>query len=257
MAELSINAQFRESLECLICRDFYTPPILLCPYGHSICSVCATKAKKCPQCRSALNKHSRNKVLEGILEQVSIPCKFKGCTAVTTLFSRQEHYKSCIFNSLFNCIECCNTEEDLVSHLIAVHEYKEILMGTAGGLRSFSGPLESWARDTTWPKGVWRLGPEPLIVKAKSLSGVFHVFLYKLTKEQIRVTLTVESPDFSIEFTGLVPHIWEYLEKSSEPHFHCEVNLLLSNFVKVHEEDEDILRLWMNVKRKPDINPYT
>lgn len=250
MEELCINSQFRESLECLICRDYYTPPILLCPNGHSICSICGSKAKKCPQCRGVLNKNSRNKVLESILEHVSVPCKFSGCTEVNTLSTRQEHYKACSFNSSFNCVECYSSEPDLVGHLIGVHEYKEILMDAAGGLRSFSGPLESWARDTAWPKGIWRLGSEPLVVHAKSSSGVFHVHLYKLTREPVRVSLTVEKPDCSFVFRGAIPHISDFQEKSNDPHFNCEVVMLLSNFVKVHEEDEDILRLWMTVKRK-------
>ena len=42
----------------------------------------------------------------------------------------------------------------------------------------------------------------------------------------------------------------EFKEKKSEPHFNCDVNLLLRNFIQVHEDDEEILRLWIDAKRK-------
>lgn len=67
----------------------------------------------------------------------------------------------------------------------------------------------------------------------------------------MRVSLKVESQDFSISFKGEIPNIMEYKERSTDPHFNCEVNLLLSNFVKMHEDDEEILRLSMKVKRLP------
>jgi hypothetical protein len=42
-----------------------------------------------------------------------------------------------------------------------------------------------------------------------------------------------------------VPHVSEYGEKVCDPHFNCDVGMLLGDFTKVHEEDEEILRLWV------------
>lgn len=154
MDRISLNLNFHDTLECPICCDYYTPPIRLCPNGHSICATCSNNSRCCPLCRAQLSHSSRNLVLESILEQISVPCKFEGCKESTTLAMRSQHFKVCPFNNFTKCIECKNNEEDLVAHLIRSHDYKEISMEEAGGLRSFSGPFDSWIRDTDWPKGV-------------------------------------------------------------------------------------------------------
>lgn len=127
---------------------------------------------------------------------------------------RNDHYKECPFNLYVECPECCNSEENIIEHLIGNHGYKEIIMDAGGGVRSFSGPYESWIRDTDWPKGIWRFGTEPIVVHAKSLKGVFHVHLYKLTKQAIRITLSVQNNESNITYKGFVPHIQEFQEHS-------------------------------------------
>ncbi|CAG9329777.1 unnamed protein product [Blepharisma stoltei] len=253
MESISLNLNFHDTLECPICCDYYTPPIYLCPNGHSICGTCSSNSRCCPLCRAQLSRVSRNLVLENILEQISVPCKFEGCKENTTLANRNQHFKVCPFNNFTKCIECNNNEEDLVAHLIRNHEYKEISMEESGGLRSFSGPFDSWVRDTDWPKGVWRFGNDPLVVHAKSYGGIFHIFLYRIARKPMKVSLKVENGDYSISFKGEIPNIMEYKEKMTDPHFNCEVNLLLSNFVKMHDDDEEILRLSMKVKRLPSV----
>jgi len=249
MDKVILTTNFTETLECPICYDYFTSPVILCPNGHSICNICGTTSKTCPVCRAQLSKTSRNIVLEKMLEQISVPCKFQGCQEVITLASRSAHYKVCPYNNFTLCIECGSSEEDLVRHLISQHDYKEIAMEEEGGLRSFSGPLESWGRDTEWPKGVWRFGKEPIIVHAKSTSGVFHVYLFRINKKPLYISLEVENEEFAVVFKGQVPFISDENKKNA-PHLNCDVSVLLNNFVKVHDEDEEILRLWVNVKRK-------
>jgi hypothetical protein len=124
-------------------------------------------------------------------------------------------------------------------------------METTGGKRSFSGPYESWIRDTDWPKGLWRFGEEAIIVHACTLNGVFHVFLYRVSKYPVKISLKVKKKkEFEVFYVGNVPHLMEFKDKKSEPHFNCDVNILLKNFIQVHDDDEEILRLWINVKRK-------
>lgn len=250
MSGLVFKSDFRQTLECPICYDYYTSPIFLCPNGHSICSICSSHSCACPLCRAIINPASCNLALEKLLDQITIACKFKGCNEVISLGRRQTHYQKCPYNNYITCHECQLSVENLVSHLISMHEYKEINMDQKGGRRSFSGPYDSWIRDTEWPKGVWRFGTEPIIVYAKSAAGIFHVFLYKVTEEPISVSLKVTCQDFCISFKGTIPHIKEFKEKQTDPHFNCEVNLLLNHFINVHEDDGDIYRLWVNVKRK-------
>ena len=67
--------------------------------------------------------------------------------------------------------------EYMIDYLVAEHGYKEIQMSNSGGIRSFSGPYESWREDTVWPRGIWRLENDPLVVYAKSKKGIFHIYL--------------------------------------------------------------------------------
>lgn len=242
---------FQSSLECPICFDYYTPPIRFCSNGHSICSFCAQSCKNCYFCRNPLNPSSRNLALEKILENVSIHCKFEGCNETFPMSKLAEHNDMCKFNNYFKCIECQNSEIDIVTHLIKNHEYKEIIMEAAGGKRSFSGPYESWIRDTEWPKGLWRFGDEAIIVHACTLNGIFHVYLYRVSKYPVKISLKVKKKsEFELFYLGNVPHLMEFKAKKSEPHLNCDVNILLKNFIQVHDDDEEILRLWINVKRK-------
>jgi hypothetical protein len=103
--------------------------------------------------------------------------------------------------------------------LLQKHEYKEIHMEDTGGVRSFSGPYDSWTRDTDWPKGVWRFGGEAIIVHARSFQNIFHIYLFRVTKTPMMVTLSIESGEYSLSFTGKVPHAADFAEKATEPHF--------------------------------------
>ena len=246
---ISLNSHFKETLECPICYEFFTPPVFICSNGHSICSLCKDQAKNCPICRGSYASGSRNTVIECMLEQLSIVCKYEGCGQSLSLGQRQEHYRVCPFNNLLKCFVCGSYEEDLVLHLIAKHDYKEITMEATGGNRSFSGPYESWIRDTEWPKGIWKFGSEATIVHAKSKQGVFHVYLYRISKAPMRISMAIESGDDSLIFKGRVPHVSELQEKANPSHFNCDVNVVLAHYVKVHEDDEEILRLWVAVQR--------
>lgn len=252
--ELKLGNNFSSSLECPICYEYYTLPIRICINGHSFCCICAQSSKVCPICRSALNSNSHNIALESILENISIPCKFDGCNETIVLSKLSEHFDVCKFNNYFKCIECQTNEIDIVSHLVKNHEYKEISMEPTGGRRSFSGPFDSWIRDTEWPKGLWRFGSEPMIVHACTTNGIFHVYLYRISKHPIKIKLSVKKKhEYEVFYNGNVPHLMEFKDKKLETHFNCDVNLLLRNFIQVHEEDEEILRLWIDTKRKVNI----
>lgn len=60
--------------ECPVCLDIPFPPkqILQCVDGHVLCSECRTKVTVCPECRCELNNLSRNRRLEGLIEQLQL-----------------------------------------------------------------------------------------------------------------------------------------------------------------------------------------
>ena len=118
------------------------------------------------------------------------------------------------------------------------------------GLRSFSGPTNSWNTETEWPKGIWRFGDEYLVVKAKTKSKVFHVYLYRISKANIVVKLKIKNEDktASICYQGDVPHISEYTDCSTGPHFNCDIRQLL-NFIKPLEGDLDTHKLTVKVRK--------
>mmetsp|Transcript_2683 Transcript_2683/g.4188 ORF Transcript_2683/g.4188 Transcript_2683/m.4188 type:complete len:250 (+) Transcript_2683:24-773(+) len=248
MGEVSLNINFNSTLECPICFDYYSPPIYICPNGHSICYRCC-KSSRCPLCRTKYEKISRNFVLENILDQISIACKFQGCSQQITIANRQNHYEVCEFNNYLKCIECSSSEEDLVAHLIGLHDYKEIKMQETGGERSFSGPIESWESDTKWPMGIWKFGSEPVIVLAKISSGVFHLHLYKLSKPEIKISLTFKNDKYELHFESLIPHISEFVNSATLPHFNCEAGLLKNSFATRQIDDEDQLQLLVSVRK--------
>jgi len=43
-----------EDLTCPICLERANPPIFMCPASHLICSTCAPRVQKCPECREEL-----------------------------------------------------------------------------------------------------------------------------------------------------------------------------------------------------------
>ncbi|OMJ86815.1 hypothetical protein SteCoe_11587 [Stentor coeruleus] len=99
------------------------------------------------------------------------------------------------------------------------------MMQDTGGLRSFSGPQESWMRDTEWPKGVLKFGKNNLVVHALSSLGIFHVYLYRIELDPAFIKLSLELEDTQFGFKGKIPHINDYQEKPPEPHFNCDINL--------------------------------
>jgi len=56
------------------------------------------------------------------------------------------------------------------------------------------------------------------------------------------IALSIKVSGETLSFRGRIPHISELQDKASLPHFNCDVNMILQNYVKVHEEDEEILR---------------
>lgn len=103
---------FYESLMCLICTDFFKPPVIQCVKGHSYCQSCivrmknsSSKEKTCAVCRSSISSNIRNYSIEEILSKFSVGCCWasRGCESQIFLNNREEHEQNCQFRPLVDC----------------------------------------------------------------------------------------------------------------------------------------------------------
>lgn len=112
---------FYESMMCLICSDFYKPPIIQCNKGHSYCyscvqrmKECSSQSKACAICRSPISNDLRNYSLEQVLDKFTVQCTWisRGCKQDITLTDRYEHEKTCDYRPQVNCyykdLQNCN-----------------------------------------------------------------------------------------------------------------------------------------------------
>ena len=77
------------------------------------------------------------------------------------------------------------------------------------------------------------------------------MYLYRVSKVLTAISLKIENYDNSacITFQGDVPHISEYSEFSTEPHFNCEIKQL-KNFIRPQDDDSETHKLSVTVKKK-------
>ncbi|KAI4459005.1 e3 ubiquitin-protein ligase siah2 [Holotrichia oblita] len=115
-----------QQLECPICLEYMTPPILQCHGGHSFCQPCRKKITTCPTCRSAIG-NTRNFLLENITSTIPYPCKYKkyGCNFSTSANNIQKHQAACIKVPCRCIMNDCSWEDrhsKLVAHLTKTHK---------------------------------------------------------------------------------------------------------------------------------------
>jgi E3 ubiquitin-protein ligase SIAH1 len=84
------------NLECPVCMEYMTPPIILCHNGHNICNTCRPKLENCPKCRQPFLE-ARNYALEDLCYKVKYPCKFQeeGCQETFSGKHITEHQAVC------------------------------------------------------------------------------------------------------------------------------------------------------------------
>lgn len=134
------SADFTESLICLICSDYFKPPVVQCIKGHSYCSSCVDKmsGKLCPVCRSNITDEIRNYTLENLLDKCTTSCNYetRGCKRRVSLYERGEHEKECEHRPLVSCyyknIQNCDWKGEanaLPAHLASLHTVQELSRG--------------------------------------------------------------------------------------------------------------------------------
>ncbi|KAI4454870.1 e3 ubiquitin-protein ligase siah2 [Holotrichia oblita] len=91
-------------MECPVCFLSFKPPIYQCVNGHSFCSDCTDKLKKCPTCSYAMSQ-TRNYTLEAIVdEMLRKPCpnSTQGCSQRLFPEELEEHRRVCD-NRIYTC----------------------------------------------------------------------------------------------------------------------------------------------------------
>jgi hypothetical protein len=77
----SVAELLLQQMECPVCFQTSTPPIMQCVEGHVLCLTCCAKLKAaCPMCKAAVS--CRNRALENMCEGQLFPCAHAaaGCT---------------------------------------------------------------------------------------------------------------------------------------------------------------------------------
>ncbi|KAF5298504.1 hypothetical protein FQR65_LT00046 [Abscondita terminalis] len=128
--ELNLKSAYSDTLldeiECPICNEYMTPPIFICPTGHSICNSCRPKIRICPSCRSEI-QNSRNFALEKLTTVLEYRCKYWGFGCNLRLNYRkvelhQQHCSYAFEECPFKSLGWCNDRDvDLIEHFRINH----------------------------------------------------------------------------------------------------------------------------------------
>ncbi|XP_023012974.2 uncharacterized protein isoform X1 [Leptinotarsa decemlineata] len=86
----------RQLLQCPVCMELMTAPILTCKTGHHICSSCRKRISVCPSCGSSF-RDSRNYGLEELAQMGELFCENqpKGCNFIGNVDSIIKHLDAC------------------------------------------------------------------------------------------------------------------------------------------------------------------
>lgn len=110
-------------MECPVCFEYVSPPILQCHEGHLICSGCRDRLDLCPKCRQPF-ADIRARALEQISELVLYPCHNNGCTAQLPLAERRTHELICQYRTYCCILDNCpwsGVKIDIARHMAQSH----------------------------------------------------------------------------------------------------------------------------------------
>ncbi|XP_050220629.1 E3 ubiquitin-protein ligase SINA-like 10 [Mercurialis annua] len=115
-----------ELMDCPICCEPLTTPIIQCENGHATCNSCSEKTQKCHSCTLPIRR-MRNRILEDVADSLRVCCSFKnyGCPATVRYPEKINHEKFCSFIECSCPIEVCNvkgTSEMIYAHCKVMHK---------------------------------------------------------------------------------------------------------------------------------------
>ena len=118
-------------LTCPICYNIFDK-IYVCQNGHSVCNNCFSNSNICSFCRIDINKNTRNRVLEDLLDNFKLPCSFYnyGCNKLLFNNIRHKHELKCIHQPLKCCFNNCvfhSNYTDLKKHIHEQHHFYDFI----------------------------------------------------------------------------------------------------------------------------------
>ncbi|XP_060522993.1 E3 ubiquitin-protein ligase sina-like [Cylas formicarius] len=137
-------------MECPICSDTMTVPIIQCEVGHPMCQSCVTanNVRSCPICRGPMTNRRMlplEQLIESIKDKLLVPCFFhtKGCQYTMKIEHKYEHESQCRYRNfkcegkvfaLWDC-QWMGDYKDLYNHFKQVHKNTSMQYRTEANLK--------------------------------------------------------------------------------------------------------------------------
>ncbi|XP_073973656.1 uncharacterized protein isoform X2 [Rhodnius prolixus] len=86
------------ALECPVCFDYVSSPMVQCYEGHLVCNKCRIRLNHCPECRGPFST-IRPRAVEKIASFLEYPCSYEGCIHLVSPSNWIMHAKSCSFRN--------------------------------------------------------------------------------------------------------------------------------------------------------------
>lgn len=245
-----LNFNINSCLECPVCMDLLSVPVYQCTNGHSICPQCTRSdkisLKICPICRSSLTGDLRNYSLERILENITIKCKFEGCTESIKLSERIDHENLCRFNPYIECTlpDCLWKGLDLCAHLKQTHAIKEFNMDNCG-TRGWNS--KTW-KEADWGFSIWNFNGKQVLNQSISNKNFFFLWVYNIQDEPLRLKLTIGNQNQKTSYKLVTTSVKKYKKHKSMP-LHMNIVEIEKFFLEPAEGlDDGYKRLTIEVK---------
>lgn len=105
----ALSAAQAELLQCPVCLDVLSDPVLVCTGEHHLCRKCADglRTNKCPVCRKKVKKSNPQRLVKNSLAKLRVHCpnKERGCDAVLFHPDMTAHLAVCP-NEEVKCQHC-------------------------------------------------------------------------------------------------------------------------------------------------------
>jgi E3 ubiquitin-protein ligase SIAH1 len=127
MEEENYLADVWKILECPVCLEIVTSPVVQCGGGHHVCNSCWDQVISCPLCKQRRSR-MRNYAVEAIVEKIPLPCKYhtEGCSKTMSQRDKVAHENTCRFRTYTCLVDNCNGAHSLKgmrSHLKTSHSH--------------------------------------------------------------------------------------------------------------------------------------
>lgn len=118
----------RKILECSVCKEWLTPPVITCYNGHGTCQKCRNSMTSCGICQADFSK-IKNTLLNEVIKTALIRCSNNslGCKKCCTVAEMKDHKKECCYRKVTCCI-CVENNiyiYDLNNHFAEKHANKK------------------------------------------------------------------------------------------------------------------------------------